>query len=176
MLYKAALFAAAVALIAGPAAAHIVFAEPSAAAGSYYAGFLRVSHGCGEAGTVSLRVEIPPAVLSARPQPKAGWTLKIERAKLPQRVAGEGGATITERVTAVTWTGSLPADEFDQFGLMMKLPASAGPLYFPAVQTCTSGENAWIAIPSDPSQWHSLERPAPMLMVGEMHAMMHEGH
>ncbi|MGN6500980.1 MAG: YcnI family protein [Tsuneonella sp.] len=175
MLYKTALFAAAV-LIAGPAAAHIVFAEPSAAAGSYYAGFLRVSHGCGEAGTVSLRVEIPPAVLSARPQPKAGWALTIERAKLPQPVAGEGGATITERVTAVTWTGSLPADEFDQFGLMMKLPASAGPLYFPAVQTCTSGENAWIAIPSDPSQWHSLERPAPMLMVGEMHAMMHEGH
>lgn len=176
MLYKTTLFAAAVALIAAPAAAHVVFAEPNAAAGSYYAGFLRVSHGCGDADTVSLRVEILPAVLSARPQPKPGWTLKIERAKLPQPDAGEGGATITERVTAVTWTGRLPADEFDQFGLMMKLPASVGPLYFPAVQTCTKGENAWTAIPADPAQWHTLDRPAPMLTVGEPHAMMHMGH
>lgn len=35
-----------------PAWGHIVFAEPEGQAGAYYAGFLRVSHGCGNSATV----------------------------------------------------------------------------------------------------------------------------
>lgn len=153
----AALFAAA------PAWGHIVFAEPAAEAGGYYAGFLRVSHGCGASPTVSLRVTLPESVLTARPQPKPGWTLTIERVPLAQPVPGEGGALIRERVAAVTWTGELPADQFDQFGLMMKLPADAGPLYFPTVQTCVEGKNEWTAVPADPAGWRALEHPAPIL-------------
>jgi uncharacterized protein YcnI len=167
---------AAAALIASPAAAHIVFAEPAAEAGSYYAGFLRVGHGCGDAATVSLRVEIPPSILTARPQPKPGWSLKIERSKLPQPVAGEGGSTLIERVSAITWTGNLPPDQFDQFGLMLKVPDEAGPLYFPTVQTCTRGKNAWTAIPADPAKWHDLDRPAPILLVGEPRDGGQHGH
>ena len=101
MIRKTLLLAAL--LAAGPASAHIVFAEPSAEAGGYYAGFLRVGHGCDGAATVSLRVEIPEGVLTARPQPKPCWTLSIETVALAQPVAGEGGAMLTERVAAVTW-------------------------------------------------------------------------
>ena len=96
------LLAAALALLPAAAAAHIVFAEPQATAGGYYAGFLRVSHGCGDAGTVSIRVEIPEAVASARPQPKPGWTLAIEHAALKTPIKAEGGATLTQRVSAIT--------------------------------------------------------------------------
>lgn len=162
-------------LLPAAAAAHIVFAEPQAVAGSYYAGFLRVSHGCGAADTVSIRVEIPAGVLSARPQPKPGWTLAVEHAPLAAPIKGEGGPVITQRVSAITWTGQLPSDQFDQFGIMMKLPEAPGALYFPTVQRCTRGTNDWVNLPASPDAWHATRNPAPILTLTapDAHAMMH---
>lgn len=139
----ALLLAAAAGLIAGPALAHPVFAQPEAAAGSHWAGELRLGHGCEGSPTTSLRVEIPDALLVVRAQPKPGWRLEIEREPLAEPVPGEGGRMITERVTAVTWTGRLPDDQFDTFGLAAKLPDAAGPLAFDIVQTCEVGQVAW---------------------------------
>lgn len=155
------------------ASAHVVFDQRVATAGGYYTGFLRVTHGCGDSPTVSVRVDIPAGVVSARPQPKPGWTLKIDRVPLATPIKGEGGAAITTRVTAITWTGKLPPDEFDQFGLSLKLPDAAGPLYFPTTQRCATGVNAWTAIPASPEQWHATPSPAPMLMLGAKAAMTH---
>lgn len=157
----------AIAALALPAAAsaHAVFAEDHAQAGAYFAGFLRISHGCGDSPTVAVRVELPASVVSARPQPKPGWNLEIERAPLPAPVTGEGGQPVTERVVAVTWRGKLPADQFDQFGLMMKLPDGAGPLFFPTTQTCEVGVNAWADIPPSAEAWRSVEHPAPMVVL-----------
>jgi uncharacterized protein YcnI len=154
------------ALLPAAAGAHVVFDQPQATAGGYYTGFLRVTHGCGDSPTVSVRVDIPVGIVSARPQPKPGWTLTIERAPLATPIKGEGGTAITTRVTAITWTGKLPPDEFDQFGLSLKLPDAAGPLYFPTTQRCEKGVNAWTAIPASPEQWHATPSPAPMLMLG----------
>lgn len=148
--------------IASVAQAHVVFAEPEARPNSYYAGFLRVSHGCGASPTRAVRVEIPEGVNIARPQPKPGWTLEIERAPLAAPIPSEGGA-IMERVTAITWRGDLPADQFEQFGIMMRLPDRAGPLYFPVIQTCAEGEERWTQIPAVGAAWHSVSRPAPVL-------------
>ncbi|SFS83616.1 YcnI family protein [Brevundimonas viscosa] len=140
---NALLLAGLVGLIAGPAAAHPVFAEKEAIAGGHWAGELRLGHGCDGSPTTSLRVEMPEALLVVRAQPKPGWTVAIERAPLAQPVAGEGGRMITERVTAVTWTGRLTDDQFDVFGLAAKLPDTAGPLAFDVIQTCESGVVAW---------------------------------
>jgi uncharacterized protein YcnI len=170
------LMAALLAAFPSIAGAHVVFAEPSAKAGGYHAGFLRVSHGCGASDTLSVRVEIPAGINSARPQPKPGWTLAIERAPLATPVPTEGGGMLTERVAAITWTGRLPADQFDQFGIMMKLPAEAGALYFPTVQTCETGTNAWVNIPASPEQWHATSMPAPMLMLEGDMSMDHMAH
>ena len=169
------LFAASLSL-ASPAAAHVVFSETQAQAGGYYTGFLRVTHGCGDSPTVSFQVTIPDGVISARPQPKAGWTLRIDKAPLAQPITGEGGSSIKERVTAITWTGRLPADQFDEFGLSLKLPAAAGPLYFPAVQRCEKGENAWTTIPSSPEHWHHVPNPAPILILSAPGEDMPHGH
>lgn len=149
--------------LSSAAAAHVVFAQPEVAPNSYYAGFLRVGHGCGASSTRAIRVEIPNGVNIARPQPKPGWTLEIERAPLETPIRGEGGHEITERVTAITWRGELPADQFDQFGIMMRLPAQPGPLYFPVTQTCASGEQRWTEIPPPGAAWHSVPHPAPVL-------------
>ncbi len=151
-------------LFAGSAAAHVVLAEPSAPAGSYHAAFFRVSHGCDGSAMVALRVELPASVVVAKPQPKPGWTLAVERAPLPTPVMYEG-KPVHERVVAVTWTGRLADDEFDQFGLMVKLPAATGPLYFPTTQRCERGETRWTTIPAPGQAWHSVPHPAPMLDV-----------
>lgn len=155
--------------------AHVVFAEPEAAPSSYYAGFLRVSHGCGASPTRSVRVEIPAGVNIARPQPKPDWTLEIERAPLATPIASEGGA-LTERVTSITWRGELPADQFEQFGIMMRLPAESGPLYFPVIQICADGEQRWEQIPAAGAAWHSVPRPAPVLTLQAPRTDEHAGH
>lgn len=145
------------------ARAHIMFAEPEALSNSYYAGFLRVSHGCGASPTRAIRVEIPDGINIARPQPKPGWRLNVERAPLASPQRGEGGEDITERASAITWTGELAADQFDQFGIMMRLPDQTGPLYFRVTQTCLSGEQRWDEIPPAGAAWHSVPHLAPIL-------------
>jgi uncharacterized protein YcnI len=168
-------------LAATPVAAHIVLAEPMAAPGAYYAGFFRVSHGCDGSPTTAVRIEIPASVAMARPQPKPGWSLSVEKTPLPRPVKGEGGKLMTERVSAITWKGRLGAEEFDQFAIMLKLPADTGLLYFPTVQTCEAGEQRWTDIPAEGQAWHDVPRPAPVLNLmpaDDMDAMagMHHDH
>lgn len=146
-----------------PAAAHVAFTETNAQPGSNYVGALRIGHGCDGAATTSLRVEIPDGVTSAKAQAKPGWTITVERTPLAQPVKGEGGKTVTDRVSAIIWTGNLPNDEFDDFGLMLKLPATTGPLYFPATQTCATGSADWKDVPAATQAWHDVPHPAPVL-------------
>lgn len=133
----------AAAALAGAAQAHVVFAQPNAVAGAHWAGALRVSHGCDGSATTSVRVEFPAGIIVARPQPKAGWTIAIEREALAEPVPAEGGGQLTQRVSAITWTGRLPDDQFEEFALAAKLPAEAGTLAFPVIQTCQLGEARW---------------------------------
>jgi Uncharacterized protein conserved in bacteria len=166
-------------LLASAASAHIVFADPEAKPGAYYAGFLRVGHGCGASPTRAIRVEIPEGVNIARPQPKPGWSIEIERAPLATPIHAEGGHQITERVIAITWRGELPADQFDQFGIMMRLPGQAGALYFPVTQTCANGATRWDQIPPAGAAWGSVPHPAPMLTLAAPNtapAPAHHGH
>ena len=163
MTYR--LFAAVMLLaLVVPVTAHVTMSEPVAVAGSYYVGFLRVSHGCAGSPTITIHVTIPASIISAKPQPKAGWTIKIEKTALPVPIKGESG-DIHERVSAITWTGRLDSDEFDQFGLMLKLPQEPGLLYFPTVQRCATGETDWTMIPAAGQPWHSVPSPAPVLEV-----------
>lgn len=149
---------------AAPAHAHIAFAEPSAKAGSSYVGVLRVTHGCAGSATVSIHVVIPEGVTVARPQPKAGWALAIDKAPLAEPI-GNKGSEPRERVNAITWTGRLDADQFDDFGIMLKLPDMPGVLYFPTIQRCEIGSNEWTTIPAVGQAWHSVKNPVPMLNV-----------
>ncbi|HQR90156.1 MAG: nuclear export factor GLE1 [Caulobacter sp. 12-67-6] len=138
-----------------PAAAHVVAAPDTARAGSYAAVAFRVGHAC-SAGDVTLkvRIEIPPGVVSARPQPKPGWTYEIER---------EAGADPKAAPSAVTFTGRLPDEAFDDFPLLMKLPTAADTLVFPVIQTCEKGESQWAEVPSTGAPGEKLSRPAATL-------------
>ena len=173
--------AAVAAALPAAALAHVVMSPATAAPGGYYAGDLRISHGCEGSATLAVTVMIPPSVASAKPQPKPGWTLEIKREPLPQPVPGEGGQMLRDHAGTITWRGRLPDDQFDTFGLMLKLPADAGPLYFKTVQTCEKGENRWTDIPAPGAAWGSVPHPAPVLTLkpasaDPMAGMDHDHH
>ncbi|HVZ28896.1 MAG TPA: YcnI family protein [Asticcacaulis sp.] len=138
------------ALLAVPmaASAHISFVATDVQPGARAVEALRVSHGCDGSATTALRVEIPESVTVAKPQAKPGWTITVEHTALKTPIKGEGGKTVTDRVSAITWTGQLPDDEFDDFAVMLALPKDAKPVYFPAMQTCEKGSAAWTDIPA----------------------------
>lgn len=129
------------------AMAHVVIGNPQAKAGSTFIAAFRVSHGCAGSPTNTITVTVPESIITARPQPKAGWTLSTTRAKLAAPVAGEGGP-ITERVSSITWSGGpLPADQYEEFVVMLRLPDTAGVLNFPVLQSCVKGAENWAELP-----------------------------
>ena len=138
-----------------PAVAHVVAAPDAARAGSYSAIAFRVGHACAAGDTtLSVRIEIPTGVVSARPQPKTGWTYALER---------EAGADPKAAPSAVTFSGRLPDEAFDDFSLLMKLPATGEALVFPVIQTCEKGESQWTEVADPAAPDEKLSRPAPVL-------------
>jgi hypothetical protein len=137
--------------IAFAASAHIVLSQPSFEAGQNYAAFFKVEHGCDGSPTVALQVRIPDDVAVLDTPQKPGWTMHAERSK--------------GHVASVTWRGKLEAKTSDQFGLLLKLPANPGTLYFPVSQRCEKGETHWTDIPAAGQAWRDVPHPAPMLQL-----------
>ncbi|MBS4045180.1 MAG: DUF1775 domain-containing protein [Alphaproteobacteria bacterium] len=178
-MLKIAGAAALVTLVSVPAAlAHIVADPAEAKPGSYFRTALRVGHGCGAGKpTTAIRVTIPAGVVNASAQPKAGWEIKVETSKLEEPVdAGHGRMTDTV-VSAITWSGgSLPNEQFDEFGLVLKLSDAPGKqLALPVVQTCAGGETRWDQIPAAGQR---AERPAALIRIADTKpdAAHHHGH
>jgi uncharacterized protein YcnI len=156
------------ALLTTPALAHVTANPDNAVAGKYFQTSFRISHGCDGSATASVSVRIPEGVMSVRPQAKPGWKITVTKRKLDQPVKTGHGKIVTEAVSEVTWSGRLEDDQYDEFGLMMKLPDIAGEtLWFPTVQTCRKGENRWVDIPAPGQEWHAVERPAPFVKLVE---------
>lgn len=158
-VFKAAALALAL-LAALPAAhAHVTLSSDTAQAGAYARVVLRVPHGCGLSVTTGITVHVPAGYLLAKPMPKPGWALSLEKAALkpPLRMHGR---EVTETAAQVRWQGGpLPAEFFDEFVLVGKLDdKAAGPLPFRVVQTCEQGQMDWAGAPGT-------EAPAPVLNV-----------
>ncbi len=151
------------------AQAHVMFTQTAAQPGANAVYALRIGHGCGGSATASLRVEIPEGVMAARPEAKPGWTITVEHTPLKTPVSGEGGKMQTDRVSAITWTGTLPDDEFDDFPVELKLPKTSGALYFPATQVCQAGRADWRDVPV---AGQKVAHPAPVLVLGDGMAAM----
>lgn len=169
--------AAIAATLASPAAAHVVLDQPMANAGTYYKAVFRVPHGCEGSPTTSISVRIPEGVISVKPQPKQGWSVKTETAPYAKSYENHG-KQISEGVVRVTWEGGpLPDDMFDEFALMMKLPDDKETmmLFFPVEQVCEKGSTAWDEFPAPGADPHSLAHPAPSLMLhqGDAHTHQH---
>lgn len=160
-----------------PVQAHIVADPAEAKPGSYFRTALRVGHGCGAGKpTTAIRVTIPAGVVNASAQPKPGWEIRVETTKLEKPVdAGHGRMTDTV-VSAISWSGgSLPNEQFDEFGLVLKLSDAPGKqLALPVVQTCAGSEVRWDQIPAAGQR---AERPAALIRIADAKPdAHHHGH
>lgn len=162
---KSTIAFALIAVLAFPAAAHVVLEHKSAPAGSYYKGTFRVGHGCDGTATTSLTIELPEGVLGAKPMPKPGWTLETRKARLAVPYDSHG-KRIDEVVATVTWSGGLLADAYyDEFVISMKLPETPGKHWFKVRQVCESGRIDWVQVPAPGQAMRELRTPAALLDV-----------
>lgn len=154
-------------LLAVPAFAHVSASPGQAPAGEHTVITLRVPHGCDGSPTTAISVQIPDTVASVTPQFLPGWTAGTTTGPLAEPVDLHG-ETVTEGVREVTWSGGtpIPDGQYFDFGLSVRTPDDVGAtLYFPTVQTCESGETAWIEIPAEGDDGHDLEAPAPSVVL-----------
>lgn len=110
---------------AAPALAHVGvdLHGSTPTAGSSSAFWLRPGHGCMGDATNALTVTVPDGVTNVKAQPKPGWDLVSD------------GKTIT------WYHGTLPDDQFDDFGIRLTWPKlnpgeASRTFYLPTVQTC----------------------------------------
>ena len=155
--------------VVGAVNAHVVLEYQVAPAAASYKASFKVGHGCGASPTRQIVVDIPTGMRGARPMPKPGWTLEVERAKLATPYASHG-RTIADDVARVTWTAKTPADmlpgtHYDEFVLVAQTPAEAGPLYWPVRQLCAEGRNDWVEVPQPGQKLGDLKAPAALLEV-----------
>jgi len=156
--------AASLLVSAAPAFAHVTLEVGEAPVGSTYKAVLRLPHGCDGNATTSVRVQIPEGFISVKPMPKAGWELTTTKGAY-KNTYELYGAKVNEGVTEVTWSGgNLPDEFYDEFTLRGTVAGTldaGSTLFFPVIQTCTTGEEAWIEIPVEGQP--EPELPAPGL-------------
>jgi uncharacterized protein YcnI len=157
-----------------PAMAHVTAIPDSGKAGSYFETAFRVSHGCKGSDTISVSIQFPPGIVVAKPQFKPGWAVTINKRALDKPVPAGHGRMATEEFSEIIWSGGiLPDNQYDSFGVLMKLPESPGDtLWFPVVQKCKDGSHEWIEIPAEGQQWHDVKSPAPFVDI----LPAHDGH
>lgn len=165
-------------LTALPAAAHVTLEYQVANAGSTYKATFKLGHGCGSSPVKQVVVTIPAGVQGAKPMPKAGWTLEVNRARLASP-RDDHGKTVNEDVARISWTAKTPADYlqndwYDEFVLRAKLPTQAGTIYWPVSQICEEGRVDWSEVPRAGQKPGDLKTPAAALEVMPVNGGAHQ--
>lgn len=143
-----------VALMAGPAFAHVeIEPEGDVSSAGIVEATLHVPNEEPNAGTVKIALVFPetPALNTAQPQPVDGWTSNVEK-----NAAGD--------VTQVVWTGGpLTGDQEVTLPLTLgAVPAGTDTIDFKALQTYDNGDEVrWIE--PTPAGGEEPEHPAPVL-------------
>lgn len=175
----AALIAGAALALGGTTAAmaHTTVGATTTAAGAYSVLTFASGHGCDGSPTTSFAIGIPEGIYAATPTVLPGWRIEKVFEALDAPVDNGHGGEYTERVAQVVYTADEPLlDGFRvAFEVQVQLPADAAgeTLYFPTVQRCEVGENAWIEIPAEGQSGDDLASPAPAL---EVTAASGDGH
>ena len=153
-------------LLSSPALAHVTANPDNGQAGQYFKTDFRISHGCDGSDTVSVSIKLPKGIVSLKPQNKASWTVEIKKSKLDKPVPAGHGKMADEQFDEIIWKGGpLPDDQYDEFGLLFKLPDAPGILWFPVQQTCGKGVEDWKNVPANMDLWHDTDYPAPFVKI-----------
>ncbi|GAA1937930.1 YcnI family protein [Nocardioides hwasunensis] len=139
----------AVALAAGPVAAHVTITPTTTAAGARAEVRMEVPHGCEGSATTELAVRLPAQVSDADVETTDRWAADV------------ASDSITFRTDA-----PLPDALRDQVVFSVRLPDEVGAeLVFPVVQRCEEGESAWTEVAEDDASREALDMPAPVIVV-----------
>ena len=145
VMLATAVAAAAVVAWASPSFAHVDPDPPAVQAGTAVTVQFGVEHGCGTSPTTAVAFKVPTAITNAKGVDKVGWTTET--------VGGE-----------IRFTGGrLDAATADHFDLTFTAPTAAGTVSIPVVQTCATGELAWIDVAAEGKP--EPELPAPIIKV-----------
>jgi uncharacterized protein YcnI len=153
---------------AAPASAHVSLHPETVAPGATTAVIaLRVPNERADGATVGLRVQFPKdhPLVSATVRSTPGWKASITRRPIATPVMVEGEA-ISQAIDTIEWTGgSIGVGEYQDFEINVgPIPAEAGVLVFPTIQTYDKGEPvSWI---EKPEAGRELTHPAPTLTIG----------
>jgi periplasmic copper chaperone A len=173
-MFKTIVSVAAVAAIPAIASAHVTLVQGEAPADSYYLAQLQIPHGCDGKATKEVRVTLPEGFISAKPMPKAGWTLEIVKGKYKTEYK-DHGKPVTEGPLAIHWKGGdLPDDNFDIFSVRGKFAglASGSVVPFAVTQLCDGAEAVWNEVAAPGQDAHDLPNPAPtvtLIAAKDMH-------
>ncbi|MBO1021245.1 DUF1775 domain-containing protein [Methylobacterium sp. SD274] len=143
---------------------HATLERKEASPNATYRGVIQITHGCEGTPTKRVSVTIPEGVIGAKPMPKPGWTLSLEKAPYAKAYPYYHG-DISEGVKTITWSGGeLPDDQVDEFTFLARVTDTFAPgaiVYFPVEQDCMKGAYRWSEIPATGQNANSLQSPAP---------------
>lgn len=168
---RASLAATTLVALAVPAFAHATLEVQEAALGATYKAVLRVPHGCGAEATHTVRIHIPEGFYNVKPMPKAGWALETVTGPYENTYINHG-TEVTEGVTEIVWSeGNLPNEWYDEFVFRGTFADTLEPgtFYFPAIQECANGQEAWIGT----TEGADMPAPSVTLMAGGMDEHAH---
>ncbi len=155
-------------LAASNAFAHASLVAREAPAENYYVAQMQIPHGCDGQATNAVSIKLPEGFISAKPMPKAGWTLEIVKGDY-QKTYDNHGEVKSGPIEIIWKDGDLPNDFYDVFTIMGKIsgvePGTALP--FIVTQTCADGKVEWNEIAKEGVDAHSLKHPAPLLNIVE---------
>lgn len=152
--------------------------EPAQSPPGSYRAAITVPHGCDGQATNTLKVVLPEGFVNAKPMPKAGWTLTLDKGDYAKTYKLHG-KDVSSGLKSVSWSGGdLGDDIYDEFIIKGSLDAQAGArLPFIVTQTCANGEVKWDEIASDGQDAHALKHPAPFVTIAEADGQNpHAGH
>lgn len=131
-------FAIASLVVATPASAHVITETATAPAGSYSTVTFSILHGCEDAPTTAVTIELPEGILAVTPTEKWNWA--ISSTVVPATVPG---TSITERTSSITFTAEtpLPSDQRTSFELWLGMPDGevGDTVVFDSYQECEGG-------------------------------------
>ncbi|CAN5157063.1 YcnI family protein [soil metagenome] len=146
------------------ASAHVTVSPNTAEPGGYSLITVKVPNESATASTVKVSIALPADTpfTSVSYVPVPGWTGELSRSTLPTPVT-VGENTITEAVTAVTWTADdavgITAGQLQLFPISVGAVPDIGQLTLPATQTYSDGTVV---------NWDgSGDEPAPVLYVND---------
>ena len=132
------------------ALAHVSVAPASVAAGQTWRGVVRVAHGCDNAPTTAVELNLPAGVSRIQASASLGWQMQ-------------------QSATKLSWTAepgkSLAPKEKGEFPFEFQAPKQAGPLWIGIAQKCGATTIHWFDVPRQGTSTEGMKTPAALVQV-----------